>query len=86
MPITNINAIPLNISMISFKKIKLNCPYYFFSNMINMKSVDPNLLNINKISYKNTDAVIHNIKYIMMESIDIKNIDSENTFSLSFST
>ena len=33
--------------MISFKKINLNRPYYFFSDI---KNVDPNLLSINKIS------------------------------------
>ena len=38
--------------MITFKKINLNCSYYFFSDI---KNVDPNLLSINKIS---TDAVV----------------------------
>ena len=41
--------------MISFKNINLNRPYYFFSDI---KTVDPNLLSINKMSYKNTDAVV----------------------------
>ena len=68
--------------MIAFKKINLNCPYYFFSDI---KSVDPNLLRLNKISYKNTDAVVYSIKYIMMESISNQNIDSENPLCLSFS-
>ena len=45
--------------MITLKKINLNHPYYFFSDI---KNVDPNLLSINKISYKNTDAVVYNIK------------------------
>ena len=41
--------------MIGFKKINLNCPYYFFSDI---KNVDPNLLNIHKIYTRYTDAVI----------------------------
>ena len=45
-----------------FKKINLNCPYYFFSDMINIRNFNSNLLSINKISYKNTDAVIYSIK------------------------
>ena len=68
--------------MISFKKINLNCPYYFFNDI---RNVDSNLLSINKISYKNTDAVMYNIKYIMMESINNQNIHSENPLCLSFS-
>ena len=53
--------------------------------MINIKNFDPNLLSINKISYKNTDAVVYNIKYIMMESINNQNIDSENPLCFVFS-
>ena len=34
----------------------------FFSNMTYIKSLNPNLLSINKISYKNTDAVVYNSK------------------------
>ena len=71
--------------MITFKKINLNHPYYFFSNMTNIKKFDPNLLSINKISYKNADAVVYNITCIMMESINNKNIDSENPLCLVFS-
>ena len=61
--------------MISFKKINLNRPYYFFSDI---KNVDPNLLSINKISYKYTDVAVYKIKYIMMENMNNQNIDSEN--------
>ena len=60
--------------MISFKKINLNRPYHFFSDMINIKNVDPNLLTIDKIPFKNTDGFVYNIKYIMKQSIDNKNI------------
>ena len=45
--------------------------------MINIKNFNPNLLSIEKI-FKNTDAVVYNIKYIIMESINNQNIDSEN--------
>ena len=48
--------------------------------MINIKNFDPNLINIDKISFKSTDSVIDKIKYIIMESLDHENIDSENVF------
>ena len=53
--------------------------------MINIKNVDPNLLSINKISYKNIDAVVYSIKYTMMQSINNQNIHSENPLCLSVS-
>ena len=49
--------------------------------MINIRNFDPNLLSIDKISYKNTDAVIYNTKYFTMKSLDHENIDSENPLS-----
>ena len=58
--------------------------YYIFNDMINIKNFDPNLLNINKISFDNTDAVICNIKYITMKSLDHENIDSENVLYIIF--
>ena len=39
--------------------------------MINIKNADPNLLSINKISYKNTDAVVYSINDKCMESIKV---------------
>ena len=62
--------------MITFEeiiKIK-NLPYYFFK----IKNFDPNLLSIDKISLKSTDAVIYDNKYITMMSINHVNIDTEN--------
>ena len=53
--------------------------------MTNIKNLNPNLLSINKISYKNTDAVVYNIKYIMVDIINNQNIDSENPLCLVFS-
>ena len=50
--------------------------------MINIKIFDQNLLNTDKISFKSTDAVIYNIRYITMKSLDHVNIDSENLLYL----
>ena len=61
-----------------------NHPYYFFNDMINFKYFEPNLLNIAKISFKSTDAVIYNIKYITMKSLYHANIDTENPLYLIF--
>ena len=52
--------------------------------MTNIKNFDPNLLSINKISYKSTDAVVYSTKYIMMEGINKQNIVSENLLCLIF--
>ena len=46
--------------------------------MINIKNADTKLLSIEKISFKSTDAVICDIKYITVKSLDNENIDSEN--------
>ena len=53
--------------------------------MINIKNICPNLLNINKNSMKNTDAVVYEIKYIMTQSINNQNIDKEVPLCFSFS-
>ena len=37
-------------------------PYYVFNDMINIKNFDPNLLSINKISLKNKDVLVYEIK------------------------
>ena len=59
-----------------------NRPYYILNYIINIKSFDPNLLSINKISSKTTDTVIYSIKYITMKSFDNENIDSENSLCI----
>ena len=46
--------------------------------MINIKNLDQILLSIDKISFKSTDAVIYNIKYTTVESINHVKIDSKN--------
>ena len=61
MPITDIND--------KFQKVNLNRPYFFIL-YIYIKNVDPNLLSIDKIYTRNTDAAVYNIKYIMVESIN----------------
>ena len=51
------------------KQIEIkNRTYYFYSDMINLKNVEPNLLKIGKKSYKNLD--IYNIGYITIRNID----------------
>ena len=50
-----------------------NSPNYFFSDMINIKNFDPNLLDIRKLSSKTTDCVIYSIKYINHVNIVCKN-------------
>ena len=45
--------------------------------MINIKNFDPNLLSMDKASFKSTDAVTYRIKYITIKSLDHINIDCE---------
>ena len=45
-----------------------NRTYYFYSDMINIKKFDSNLLKIDKKSYK--DIGIYNIGYITIKKID----------------
>ena len=69
----------------SIRKINIkNRPYYCFDCMITIKNFDPNLLSIDKISFKHINAVIYNIGYIAMKSLDHVNIDSENPLYLIF--
>ena len=54
--------------MIAFKQINIeNDSYYFFNYMVNIKSIDPNLLSTDKISFKSIDAVIYKIKYVTLK-------------------
>ena len=53
-----------------------NRTYYFYNDMINIKTFDSNLLKIDKKSYKDID--IYNIGYITIKKID----DYENIFSV----
>ena len=59
------------------KQIEIkNRTYYFYNNMINLKNFEPNLLKIDKKSYKNIG--IYNIGYITIKKID----DYENIYSV----
>ena len=46
--------------------------------MIDIKNFDPNLLSIDKMSFEITGAVIYNIKYITLKSLNHVNIYSKN--------
>ena len=61
-------------------------PHYFFNDMINIKSFDPSLLDIDKISFKNTDDVIYHIECIKIKSPGNENIDSANSLYLIYYT
>ena len=61
-----------NIKEINIK----NRTYYFFDDMINIKDFDPNLLKIDKKSYKNIN--IYYIGYITMKDSDYMKIKSVN--------
>ena len=59
------------------KQIEIkNRTYYFYNNMINLKNIDPNLLKIDKKSYKNIG--IYDTGYITIKKID----DYENIYSV----
>ena len=53
-----------------------NRTYYFYNDMINLKYFQPNLLKIDRKSYKNIG--IYNIGYITIKKID----DCENIYSV----
>ena len=58
-----------------------NRTYYFYSNRINLKNFESNLLKIDKKSYKSIG--IYNIGYITIKKIDdCENIYSVNPFYL----
>ena len=45
--------------MRSIKQINIEiCPYYFFDETININKFDPNLLRIDKISFKSTGTTL----------------------------
>ena len=65
-----------NIKQINIK----NRTYYFFDDMINIKNFDPNLLKIDKKSYKNID--IYYTGFITMKDSDYVKINSANPLYL----
>ena len=65
----------------NIKEINIrNRTYYFFDDMINIANFDPNLLKIDKKSYKNID--IYDIGYITMKESDYVKIKSGNSLYL----
>ena len=71
--------------MINFKKINLkNHPPCFSNDMININDVDANLLTIDKMSFKSTDAIIYDIKSMTVKGCDSESINSENPLCLTF--
>ena len=70
----------------SLKKVSIkNCPHHFFNDMINIKSFDPSILEINKLLCKKANINIYHMKYITMKNFDHINIDSDNLLYLIFS-
>ena len=65
-----------NIREINIK----NQTYYFFNDMINIKDFDPNLLKLDKKSYKNID--IYCIGYITVKDSHYVKINSVNPLYL----
>ena len=53
-----------------------NRTYYFYKDIVNVKNFEPNLLKIDRKSYKNIG--IYNIGYITIKKID----DCENIYSV----
>ena len=53
-----------------------NRTYYFYNDMINIKNFEPNLLKIDRKSYKNIGT--YNTGYIKIKKID----DCENIYSV----
>ena len=53
-----------------------NCTYYFFDDMINIETLDPNKININEKSYKNVltyyvgYVTVKNLRYIKTNSVN----------------
>ena len=65
--------------MMTIRKVNIkNCPYFLFNTMTNIKKFDPNLLSIDKISFKKyNDCVIYEIEYF-------KNFSNKNSLYLVF--
>ena len=49
-----------------------NRTYYFYNDMINLKTFEPNLLKIDRKSYENID--IYNIRYITTKKLMVVKI------------
>ena len=82
-----VSATPMNAiyKMGTIKQINIkNRTYYFYNDMIDIKTFDSDLLKIDKKSYK--DIGIYNIGYITIKKIDdYENIHSVNPLYLTIS-
>ena len=76
----NIKQINIKIKQINIK----NRTYYFFDDIINIKNFDPDLLKIDKNSYKSID--IYYIGYITMKDYDYAEINNVNPLYLIIDT
>ena len=60
----------VNVKMNNVKEIDIkNCTYYFHTDIINIKNLDPNNLKTDEKSYKN--ILIYYIRYVQMNSINL---------------
>ena len=60
-----------------FKEIDTkNHTFYFFDDMINIRNLDPNKINIDEYSYKN--ILIYYNGYVMVKNISYVKINSVN--------
>ena len=67
--------------MVNIKEINIkNRTYYFFDDLINITNFDPNLLKIDKKSYKNID--IYYIGYVTMKDSEYVKLNTVNTLYL----
>ena len=67
--------------MVNIKEINIkNRTYYFFDDLINTTNFDPNLLKIDKKSYKNID--IYYIGYVTMKDSEYVKLNTVNTLYL----
>ena len=55
----------------------INRQNYFFNDMTNIEDFDPNLLNMDQVSFESNESIIYDIKYI-------KNLGSSNSLYLVF--
>ena len=67
--------------MNSVKEIDIeNCTYYFFDEIINMKNLDLNKINIDEKSYKK--FLIYDIGYVEVKNLSYIKINSVNPLHL----
>ena len=63
-----------------FKEKVITNRYYFFDNMINIKSLDTNKIMIDEHSY--TNVLIYHIGYVTLKNLSYTKINSANLLYL----